>query len=85
MAVTLNAGAYPAGWLYGIDIPFPELGTEFHSGYPFFWGLDAAGSFTIGPFGGLPSGLGFYSVALGLPTATAFPTIHSPAITYTIP
>lgn len=85
MAATQNAGAYPNGWLFGLDIPFPELGLEIATGAPFLNRLDASGSFTIGPFVGLPSGLHFYAIALGAPPASTIPTVHSAPITYTIP
>ena len=32
--ITLNTGAYPAGWLYGVDIPLFELGNLLSSGRP---------------------------------------------------
>ena len=84
LAVTLAAGGYPNGWLYGVDISLGELQNELATGFPFLGPLNAVGSYTLGPFG-VPSGLTFYAVSLGIPTGGPTPTIHTPAITYTVP
>jgi hypothetical protein len=88
MAVTLSAGSYPSGWLYGVDIPYAELVSEYNTGYPFVGPLAITGTAQIGPFGGgaLPSGLTFYAVGLGIPyNNNGSPTIHTAALSYTIP
>jgi hypothetical protein len=87
LAVTFFAGNYPNGWLYGVDLPLPELQTLLNTGPPFVGPLGACGEFTIGPFGsvGFLSGLPLYGVALGVPAGGQIPTFHSPAVTYTIP
>ena len=82
--MTLAAGGYPAGWLYGVDISLAELQNELATGFPFLGPLNAAGAFTLGPFG-VPSGLTFYAVSLGIPTGGPTPTIHTPAISYIVP
>jgi hypothetical protein len=45
--ITLNAGSYPAGWLYGIDIPIFELGNLLSSGPPFVVPFGPTGTFTL--------------------------------------
>jgi hypothetical protein len=84
-AVTFNAGAFPTGWFFGIDIGFPELANEVNIGFPFLVGLTACGSLTVGPFTGLPSGLTVYGVTLALPFGGSFPTVFSPPATATVP
>jgi hypothetical protein len=71
LAVTLNAGAFPGGWFFGIDIGGTELASELLSGFPFSGSLSSAGTCsaggtaTIGQFCGAPSGLTVYAVGLG--------------------
>jgi hypothetical protein len=82
--VTLNAGLYPSGWFFGIDTSFAEIANEVSSGFPFVGPLDAAGGITVGPVGGLPSGLSVYSVAFSTSGGTSVtvnkrtePTTHT--------
>jgi hypothetical protein len=86
-AITLNHGAYPSGWFYGIDIPIPDLMGEWFGGYPFVALLPGAcGSATAGPYGGLPSGLILYGVSLGIPSGGgAVPTANSSPVSGTVP
>jgi hypothetical protein len=63
-ALTLNLGAYPAGWLYGVDIPIAELSALYFFGPPFFVVLDAAGAFSQTITGVPPLGLTFYGAGL---------------------
>jgi hypothetical protein len=79
LAVTLNQGAFPGGWLFGLDIPFIELANELAIGAPYV-GTLAGGNVTLGPFGGLPS-FTFYAVGIALP----YYGVHTAAISYTIP
>jgi hypothetical protein len=83
LLATLNAGVFPLGWLYGIDITIPELQSQIGN-FPFLGPLDGSGAFQLGPFGGLPSGLTIYSLVFNIPPASV-PTIHTPAQAYTIP
>jgi hypothetical protein len=83
-AITLNAGAFPNGWFFGIDIPLQELGVEINFGFPFSTGLDSCGNATIGPFSGLPSGLTVYGVSLGTPSGSFTPTAFSAPTTGTV-
>jgi hypothetical protein len=85
LAVTLAPGAYPAGWLHGLDIGLGQLMSELNSGFPFVGPLGISGSFTFGPIGGVPSGLPFWAVSLGIPAGGSTFTIHTPAIAYTVP
>ena len=83
LAVTTFAGAYPNGWLYGLDIPFPELLGELTAGLPFNV-VAPSGFVSIGPFTGVPSGLTIYAIAFGsLPGGG--PTLRTQAISYVIP
>jgi hypothetical protein len=70
LCATLNPGSYPNGYFFGITPSFQEILTQANAGWPFVFGLDAAGAATIGPFPAfsLPSGLGLYAVALGFDT-----------------
>lgn len=52
-AITLNVGAYPNGWFYGLDIPVFELLNEYYVGAPFLTLLDAGGSYSFS-VGGVP-------------------------------
>jgi hypothetical protein len=71
-AVTLNEGAFPGGWLLGLDIPVIELAGQ----------MSSLGTFTIGPFSGLPP-ITFYCVALGFINGVLFG--HSNPLRYSIP
>jgi hypothetical protein len=83
LLVTLNAGAFPNGWLYGIDITLAEIQNELNA--PIFYGpLDGSGSAQVGPFPGLPSGLGLYSVTFNIPVGSV-PTVHTSPAAYVIP
>lgn len=86
-ALTFFAGAFPNGWLFGVDLPIAELQNLLNTGPPFVGQLGACGTFTIGPFGGVGflSGIPMYGVALGMPVGSPVPTVHSSAVTYTIP
>src|SRR4029079_19509472 len=69
LCLTLNAGAFPNGWLFGIDIGLLELQGEL--GAPIFYGvLNGSGAAQVGPFGGLPSGLTLYSVTVNIPVGS---------------
>jgi hypothetical protein len=85
LALTGFAGAFPNGWLYGLDIPFVELMGQLEAGFPFNGTLDTFGNLVVGPFVGLPSGLTLYSIAFaGLP-GTIGPVMRSQAVAHTIP
>src|SRR4029079_13647637 len=85
LAVTLAPGGYPNGWLYGIDISLGEIQNEIATGFPFIGPLGPFGTYTLGPFFGVPAGLTFYAVSLGIPTGGATPTIHTAPIAFTVP
>jgi hypothetical protein len=77
VAVTLVPGAFPNGWLFGLDISYPDLAYQLGAGFPFTGALDACGSATIGPFQGLPSGLTIFALAFGFPLGSPVPSSHS--------
>jgi hypothetical protein len=85
LAVTLNAGAFPGGWFYGIDISMPDLVNEINAGFPFMGPVGPCGASTVGPFGGLPSGLTLYAVSLGVPPGGPAPTVVTNSFAHTIP
>jgi hypothetical protein len=85
VAVTINAGLFPIGWFYGIDIYWSELLAEIATGFPFLTPLQPCGSTAVGPFFGLPSGLTVYGVALGIPLGAAFPTVSTLATIGVVP
>jgi hypothetical protein len=81
LAATANAGTFPAGWFYGIDIGFAELATQLLAGYPFSGPLSApgpcsvGGDVALGPFFGVPSGLVVFAVAVGVPGPVLAPPV----------
>jgi hypothetical protein len=84
-AISLFPGNYPTGWFYGIDIGFSDLVNQINFGFPFLTGLTSCGSVTVGPFGGLPTGLTLYGVTLGVPFGSPAPSIVSAPTSATIP
>jgi hypothetical protein len=84
LAVTLAPGAYPNGWLFGLDISYPDLVVQLSAGFPFTGPLDAFGSFSLGPLPGVPP-LTIYAIAFGFPTGSPVPSVHTSAISYPIP
>jgi hypothetical protein len=85
LAITVVAGAYPYGWLFGLDISYSDLAGQLAAGFPFVGPLGPCGELNLGPFQGLPSGLKIYSVAFALPAGTVVPSFHTQATSYTIP
>ena len=84
-AITQTQGAFPNGWLFGIDIGLPELVAEIQSGFPYSGPLDAVGKTVVGPFTGLPSGLTIYTVTLNTQGLLGNMISARPATSYTIP
>jgi hypothetical protein len=68
--VTMSQGAFPNGWLYGVDIPYWELIAEILTGPPFLVTLDGSGeySFTSGGAAFL-AGVTLYCVGIELTSA----------------
>jgi hypothetical protein len=88
LCVTLNAGNYPNGYFFGIAPSFEEILSEGTGGWPFVFGLDGTGAFTIGPFPAfsLPAGIGLYAVALGFDDSFLdYPSLRSGPTNYVIP
>jgi hypothetical protein len=86
LAATLNPGAYPNGYFFGVDIFLQEIADQIQAGAPFVGGLDSTGHAQIGEFCGLPSGLTFYAVALGFAAnGLSIPTEVSNTVQFTIP
>lgn len=74
VAITLQAGIFPFGWFFGVDIQWVELLNEISTGYPFMVPLQPCGWAVVGPFAGLPPGLTLYAVGLGLPLGGSIPS-----------
>jgi hypothetical protein len=86
LAISLNAGAFPNGWLYGVDIWIQEVLDELATGYPFVGPLNANGDSVFGPIAGIPAGLTIYAVGIGFAGAVVdFPVANTAPKTYTIP
>jgi hypothetical protein len=82
---TLNQGACPNGWFFGLDIlPF-ELQLMLGIGPPFSGQLDVCGSMSFGPVGGAPTGLSVYGIVLGFSPGAAVPTSISNPVSVVIP
>jgi GEVED domain len=85
-AIVLTPGAFPNGWLYGIDITFPEIVNELTIGYPFVGVLNPCGATQFGPIFAVPPGLTIYSVGIGSPGPTlTLPTATTAPVSYTTP
>jgi hypothetical protein len=83
--VSLNQGAYPNGWFFGIDVlPF-ELQLMLGWGWPVSGALDSCGSFSFGPVGGVPPGLSVYAVAFQFGSGSSVPTAFSTPATLIVP
>jgi Lectin C-type domain len=63
-AFTLAQGAYPNGWLFGLDITLTELLNQVSFGVPFAGTLDASGASAFTLANGVPAGLPVYAVSL---------------------
>jgi Lectin C-type domain len=63
-AVSLSQGAFPYGWLFGVDIGFDTLLGEMASGAPFHGTLSGGGIKLFNMASGVPSGLSLYAVSL---------------------
>jgi hypothetical protein len=84
-AITLNAGAFPFGWFYGIDMPLFDILYQFNFGPPFVGSFSACGTATVGPAVGLPPGLSVYAVALGFVAGAQTPGFFSNPTVGTVP
>ncbi len=67
--LTLNGGAFPNGWFYGVDINVVEMAQIFNLGAPFLTALDANGEYSLLVPGVPPLGVTFYGVALDISAA----------------
>jgi GEVED domain len=84
-AITLVAGAFPAGWFFGLDIPYPQLLNEFQTGYPFVGTLGPSGESTFFLPGGVPSGLQIWAVSAQFAPGFGPFLLARPPVTYTTP
>jgi hypothetical protein len=84
LPVSVSAGLFPNGWLFGLDIPIFEVLNQLQFGFPFVGPLDSNGFSSFGPVVGLPSGVTLYGVGIGftgaspgLPSVTSLPKSHT--------
>jgi hypothetical protein len=63
-AATLDAGSFPNGWFFGVDISAAEILGEIATGAPFSGTLNASGASTFTIPSGVPPGLHIYAVSL---------------------
>jgi hypothetical protein len=63
-AVSLIQGAFPYGWLFGVDIGFDMLLSQMAAGPPFHGTLGGSGIKLFNLPSGVPSGLSIYAVSL---------------------
>jgi hypothetical protein len=63
-AVTLVPGAFPGGWLFGLDISPSDLLDQVMFGPPFSGTLNASGASSFTVPSGVPSGLPVYAISL---------------------
>jgi hypothetical protein len=84
LAVTLAPGAYPDGWLFGLDISYADLAFQLSAGFPFSGPLGVSGAFSLGPMPGVPP-LTLFAVAFGFPPGSPVPSTHTSPISYAIP
>jgi hypothetical protein len=81
-ALTLQQGAYPNGWFYGIDINVIDMAVQFNSGPPFLTTFDALGQYSFSLPGVPPLGLTFYGVALAISPAGIVRKASPPAAVF---
>ncbi len=78
--MTQNAGAFPFGWAFGVDIPVADLIAEIVWGDPFFGTLNDCGEKHQVVAAPIPSGITAYIVALelsgGIPVSVTAPFIY---------
>jgi hypothetical protein len=63
---TLFQGGFPNGWLFGVDVPFPELANMISFGAPFVVTLGPTGTFSVQLPLTLPGALTVYYVGIEL-------------------
>jgi len=80
---TLNAGGFPNGWFFGLDMSLGELTAELTAGYPFQAPVSTCG--VSGPFGPLPGGMTVYAVAIGASGPGSYPLGISSPVSFTVP
>jgi hypothetical protein len=85
VAITLNQGSYPNGWLFGLDIPFTEVAYEIAWGSPFTGTFNANGASSFGPIQGVPSGMTIYAVTMHCTPGLGVVTFVRPRVAYTVP
>jgi subtilisin-like proprotein convertase family protein len=82
--MTLAPGAFPNGWLHGVDMSYEGIAGEVQFGAPFFGTLGPCGSATTTVPGPIPSGLTVYVTGLEL-DASGSTVNFEPAFAYTTP
>jgi hypothetical protein len=83
-AITGNAGNFPNGAVFGIDISPPEIISQITFGYPFITFLGACGESAVPPLGPLPPGFTIYAVSVAAPIGVTVPSHVSAPVTATV-
>jgi hypothetical protein len=85
-AITFNAGAFPNGSFFGVDLTYAEVLSEIQTGYPFFGVLDACGAFMFPPASApFLSGQTIYAVGLATDATFTLPIMTTAPVSYLIP
>ena len=84
LVATTNHGAFPFGWIYGIDISGSDLAAELAT-FPFQGPLNSNGSASLGPFVGVPPGLTLYWVTFDIAPGGMVPVASTSPMSYTVP
>jgi hypothetical protein len=82
-AITTNAGGYPNGPFFGVDIPVVDVVNSLALGPPFFGPLDANGGSVFAVPGGIPTGITIYAVTVDANMVLLIPISVSPPLTFT--
>ena len=82
--MTLVPGAYPYGWLHGVDMSVLEIAWEVSFGAPFYGQLSPCGSASTTLAGPIPSGLTVYVTSLELDPSGSIVNFK-PAFAYVTP
>ena len=82
-AITTNAGSYPIGSFFGVDIPIVDVVNSLALGPPFFGPLDANGGSVFAIPTGIPTGITIYAVTVDANMVLLIPISVSPPLTFT--
>lgn len=82
-AITTNAGAFPNGSFFGVDVSITEVVNALALGPPFFGPFDATGGSVFTVPSGIPPGITIYAVTVDANMVLLIPISVSPPLTFT--